>query len=116
MENKKTGIELIAEERQRQIEVEGYDVTRDVDFYEHGELMGAAGCYISNALNKGTEQPKFSHFKVMDPIGRYQDAWPWDKQYDKREKHDAFRSLVIAGALIAAEIDRLQNQPINHGK
>lgn len=39
---------------------------------------------------------------------KWVDAWPWDKQYDKREKHDRIRRLVIAAALIVAEIERLQ--------
>ena len=33
--------------------------------------------------------------------------WPWDKSYNKRHKHNRIRQLEIAGALIAAEIDRL---------
>lgn len=35
------------------------------------------------------------------------DAWPWDKQDYPRKKHGRLRRLAIAGALIAAEMDRL---------
>jgi hypothetical protein len=42
----------------------------------------------------------------------YHDAWPWDDECDKRWKHGRLRQLVIAGALIAAEIDRLQAETV----
>lgn len=114
MENK-TGVELIAEERKRQIEVEKFDLKRDED-YSGGELVGAAGCYAANALNKfyGFQKTRFQVREAGEQIaganivGDWKDGWPWDKEWDKRTKHDHMRSLVIAGALIAAEIDRLQ--------
>lgn len=105
----KTGSEMIAEERQRQIEVEGHDVTKDVGYYKHGEFIGAASCYAVSALNKlyyqNNPQSKLdiATLKMWDG----EDAWPWSPELDKREKHDVVRSLVIAGALIAAELDRL---------
>lgn len=117
----KTGIDLIAEERQRQIEVEGWDYNQD-DNYKRGEMMGAAGCYVANALSKHledynhTNQSPLAHFEIYsfnttkEEKSGWIDAWPWDKKWDKRWKHDKMRSLVIAGALIAAEIDRLQKQ------
>ncbi|HCT33652.1 MAG TPA: hypothetical protein DF966_10890, partial [Sulfitobacter sp.] len=39
----------------------------------------------------------------------FEDPWPseWDDEWDKRDQLDRRRKLVIAGALIAAEIDRL---------
>jgi hypothetical protein len=39
------------------------------------------------------------------------DAWPWSRNWDKRDKHSRTRRLEIAGALIAAEIDRLVSDP-----
>jgi hypothetical protein len=116
-------VELIAKERQRQIEIEKWDYSHDAD-YGNGELIGAAACYAVNALNKDREKP-FARAQVYDEPetdfmvnngdrgdrrlnkGGWRDAWPWDAEYDKRKKHDKMRSLVIAGALIAAEIDRL---------
>lgn len=128
MEAKKlTGIELIAQERQRQIEVEKWDYSHDAA-YSNGELIGAAACYAANAINKDHVIKK-TRFQVFLPAesdfmvnngdrgdrtlrsAKWVDGWPWDKKWDKREKHDKLRSLVIAGALIAAEIDRLQNEP-----
>ncbi len=120
-----TGIELIAEERLRQIEVEKWDYSHDAS-YKEGEMIGAAACYAVNAINK--ERPGFMRVQIHLPAetnieagntgdrgdrqlrkAGWYDAWPWSKEWDKREKHDKMRSLVIAGALIAAEIDRLNN-------
>lgn len=123
----KTGIELIAEERQRQIEVEGWNNVHDSD-HDAMQMTGAAACYAANAINKQGKGP-LARFQYNFPPelnflvnngdrgdrkvddGGWKDGWPWDVRYDKREKRDAQRSLVIAGALIAAEIDRLQNKP-----
>ena len=93
----RTGIELIADERQRQIEMEGYKANHD-DYQIYNELTIAAACYAVNKI-----VPKIS---VQDINGS--DAFPWADKYDKRDKHDRLRSLAISGALIAAEIDRLQ--------
>lgn len=119
----KTGTELIAEERHRQVEVEKWNYSHDAD-YKEGELIGAAACYAINALNKDFSKPRFRaqiyreaelNFlinsgdrgdRVPQKAGWY-DAWPWDSNWDKRIKHDKIRSLVIAGALIAAELDRI---------
>lgn len=117
--NMKTGIELIAEERQRQIEIEKWDEAHDED-HTAMQLSSAAGCYIASAHKKyfdrethGNESGKYSRFQVYDEDypqrPKWVDGWPWNDEFDKREKHDVLRSLVIAGALIAAEIDRLQN-------
>jgi hypothetical protein len=122
----KSGIELIAEERERQINVEGWDKFHDED---HGamQLTGAAACYAANAINKYCGKKKASfQYKFPAEInslvndgdrgdrkldkGGWRDGWPWDEAWDKREKHDILRSLVIAGALIAAEIDRINSQ------
>lgn len=115
------GVMLIMEERRRQIEVEEFDVINDFG-YDVMQLSAAAGCYIANAHNKWfpenthTEIEETSRFQVLVDDGEkfdtWVDGWPWDKQWDKRKKHGIIRSLVIAGALIAAEIDRLQNPSI----
>lgn len=128
-EQLKSGIELIAEERKRQIEVEEWDYSHD-DGYDTMQLSGAAGCYLANAINKSYEgephtRKKRARFQYnYDPeryflvnsgdrgdrqisTGGWKDGWPWSKEWDKRKKHDKMRSLVIAGALIAAEIDRI---------
>ena len=89
----KTGVELIAEERQRQIDVEGYndehDKNHDVDTF-----VKAAISYSIVDLDE-------------EKGGDYVYAcWPWDKTYWKPKGR--LRNLVRAGALIAAAIDRLQ--------
>lgn len=93
-----TGIELIAEERQRQIKQEGWTPEHD-DEQESGELALAAACYAVEGDDAGCF--------VAEPV-MGEDAWPWSPEWDKRKKHDRVRRLAIAGALIAAEIDRLQ--------
>lgn len=90
----KTGVDLIAEERQRQIHQEGWTAEHDAKDHHKGGLVRAALCYADNALP--------DHYSYLDPS-----TWPWDPTWDKRSKHGRRRSLVIAGALIAAELDRL---------
>ena len=81
-------IEEIAAERQRQIEVEGFLPDMD-DFYEKGELALAAAAYV-----EGPWVRKLGHR-----------LWPfldhWWKPTNRR------RDLIKAGALIVAEIERL---------
>lgn len=91
----KTGIELIAEERKRQIEVDGFNWRHD-DEHDTHQLSDAAIVYAA---------PAPLRYKVME-------WWPWDKSWLKEDKtfttDGRIRELVKAGALIAAEIDRLQ--------
>jgi hypothetical protein len=112
----KTGAELITDERQRQIEKEGWSAEHD-EQHTKGELALAASLYA-------TPIPLFAIRKRSSGIETY-DPWPWHNTenydryndggvnievpaWDKRKKHSKLRRLVIAGALIAAEIDRLQ--------
>lgn len=104
------GIDLIAKERKRQIEKEGFNSTHDAQ-HEGDELAWAAACYAA-------PEPIFrlEDYAVGPRAGyTFADPWPewWDEEWDKREKHDRIRKLVIAGALIAAEIDRLKKE--EHG-
>jgi hypothetical protein len=89
----KTGTELIAEERARQINSEGWSEGHD-DSHEYGELARASVAYTLHTL-----------------IGCYDkkpaEIWPWELKWWKPAA-DPVRNLVKAGALIAAEIDRLQ--------
>lgn len=88
----KTGIELIAAERKRQIEVEGWTPEHD-DKYICGELRDAALAYGIVCDDRAGDCAS--------------DWWPWDVGWWK-PSDDPIRNLVKAGALIAAEIDRLQ--------
>jgi len=99
----KTGAELIAEERKRQIEVE--DWTPEHMEMMNGQMAVAGACYalgtaeiISNEDNAWKEQYGISATGF----------WPWDDEWYKPTPQDPIRQLTKAGALIAAEIDRLQ--------
>ena len=94
-----TGAELIAAERQRQIEVEGWTPDRDSD-WEDGQLGRAAEAYrlaATGMLAASTTKA----WEVPPPI------WPWERKWWK-PSNDPVRNLTKAGALIAAEIDRIQ--------
>ena len=91
----KTGIELIAEERERQVSQEGWTPEHDQE-HRLGELAKAAACYAV-------------HHTDADVIESDEDAWPWAEKWDKRG-NDPVRNLVKAGALVAAEIDRIQKR------
>lgn len=85
----KTGVELIAQERKEQIEKHGWDLKNDQD-YADGELIKAALFAIN---------PKMFE-------------WPfyWTEEFrNKILSKDPIERFKIAGALIAAEIDRRQN-------
>jgi hypothetical protein len=101
--NKMTGIELIAAERQRQMEVEGWTPDHDD---EHGDfqMIDAAMCYACRATHDISSEYAALPSKPFPP-----DAWPWDGNWWK-PSDDPVRNLVKAGALIAAEIDRIQRQ------
>ncbi len=98
------GIALIAEERARQVEVEGYTPEQDCEYYANvgmrADLARAAIAYAANKL--WTEE----HEQLLKMGFPFDEIWPWDAG-DKREKHDRKRSLVIAGSLIVAELDRM---------
>lgn len=98
----KTGIELIAEERQRQIKVKGWTKEHDAE-HTDGSLASAAVCYAIPS--------EYRHYSYC-PLrkARVPDFWPWDKKWWKPCPKNRIRELVKAGALIAAEIDRLQAQ------
>lgn len=69
----KTGIEIIAEERRRQIEEEGWKDYHD-DIHVEDELSRAAGFY---AL------PKEIRVMAHHALSRYYDIsfWPWPGQF-----------------------------------
>lgn len=93
---KQTGVELIAKERQRQIEKEGWSADHD-DTHAGGELAHAGAAYArAAAMQANGHAPRIPH-----------DLWPWGSEWWKASE-DPVRNLVKAGALIAAEIDRLR--------
>jgi hypothetical protein len=99
----KTGVELISEERKRQIEVEGWTAEHDGQ-HDDGELAAAAAAYafapfMKNEIREGYRVPSAP-------------MWPewWLARWWKPCPENRIRELQKAGALIAAEIDRLQNK------
>lgn len=88
-----TGAELIAKERQRQIEKEGWTSQHDDD-HDSGQLAAAADCYRLSAY---CESPATSRFERV---------WPWEPRWWKPSENP-IRNLEKAGALYQAEIDRL---------
>jgi hypothetical protein len=88
----KTGIELIAEERQEHFTKHGRTVENDVLENSNRELTkGATELLSYHPANMGF--PK-----------------QWDKQIVHKMASKPYKErLIIAGALIAAEIDRIQS-------
>lgn len=89
-----TGAAMIAKERDRQILEEGYDAAHD-RYHTDNELAIAAACYAVNGI-EGIQVSEWG-----------EDAFPFVEEDDRRRKHGRIRSLAIAGALCAAELDRL---------
>ncbi|AMH15363.1 hypothetical protein AL515_16520 [Citrobacter sp. FDAARGOS_156] len=81
-------LDVIAE-RHRQQSVEGWTPEHD-NAYQNSELADAAACYAIHAHNQGFSTPAY---------------WPWSPDWWKQS--GARRDLVKAGALILAEIERI---------
>jgi hypothetical protein len=112
-EPQRTGAERIAAERQRQIDKEGWTASHDDD-HDDGDLVLAAVSYAAQAADVGDS------LLLDDGMGSHTDPWPWDPIDDKRavteggcvapsprDEEHRIRLLEKAGALIAAELDRL---------
>jgi hypothetical protein len=104
----KTGLERITEERMRQVEKEGWDVHHDSG-HKRGELARAAAVY---ALPAKFRELKPNGNAVLFPWNRswYKPASNIDKNGNYDNAEERIRELEKAGALIAAEIDRIQNE------
>lgn len=79
-------------ERQRQVTAKGWTPEHD-DEYQHCEMAVAAACYI---------------MADDDPRADVPELWPWPSEWWKPT--DVRRDLVKAGALILAEIERLDRR------
>jgi hypothetical protein len=88
-------------ERQRQVSVEGWTPEHD-DGHGEGVLAQAAGCYARWAF-EGNRLPNWTP-----------PDWPWDDEWWKAG--DPRRNLIKAGALILAEIERLDRIPRPDGE
>jgi hypothetical protein len=84
------GATLIAQERQRQVSAEGWDAGHD-DEHDEDEMAQAAACYCLQSDRN----------------------WPWNLEWWKPCPQNRIKELIKAGALIAAEIDRLIRAELN---
>ena len=96
-------------ERQRQINAEGWTQGHD-DRHAPGELAGAAACYAMQAALDSIGDRRLGD-KVKAAIG---ELWPWSAQWWKPSTNR--RDLVKAGALILAEIERLDRAALAAAK
>lgn len=93
------GARLIMGERMRQVGEEGWTPEHD-DTHVRAELVDAAQEYLFVARTTALS-PDFR------PKGPPSPMWPWESDWYKPAA-DPISNLVKAGALIAAEIDRLK--------
>lgn len=87
----KTGIELIAQERAEQIEKHGRTLLDDVVNNQHGELAQVAK-YLCTKYSPEQEYPR---------------NWSQEFKFRIDRNKTQKQRLIIAAALLAAEIDRL---------
>jgi hypothetical protein len=98
-------------ERQRQISVEHWTPNHD-DLHGRMELSRAARCYILKAIHTENDDASYNPHLASDeqyrpPYPRFEppQGWPWEGTAWKPKGTRA--DLVRAGALILAEIERL---------
>ncbi len=108
----KTGIELIAQERKKQIKKHGFDLEHD-QIHDDGALIDAAlVCASYEILYTKHKYAGAIHFDIVDKSN-----WKLPVYYDgnvlvpnhKLSDEKRIHQLTVAGALMAAEIDRIQN-------
>ena len=93
-----TGIELIVKERQEQIEKHGFCTIYDVNSNSYGGLLKGALFVLTERMDD--YPPEWNTF-FLEKLGAKRGRMTaWEYQIER---------LKIAGALLAAEIDRLQN-------
>lgn len=107
METLRTAINLIKDERKRQLEKEGYTYQHDAT-HTNGEIALAAACYALPSSHQYISDPR-GDVNVIDAL------FPWNPEFFKPSE-DRIRDLVKAGALIVAEIERLSIEKEYGGK
>lgn len=89
----KTGIELIAAERQEQISKHGFSLERDKEFYQSGQLIDAALFCMDVAANG-------ENAKSSPPTG-------WVPFFEEKIRSKSkIGALKVAGAFYMAETER----------
>jgi len=102
---KLNGVELIAAERQRQIDVEGYDASHDRD-HSFVELARAAITYLEIAIFAIDIRLR-GDSKAVDKLKEMgMRSWPWGKETLKPSL-DSKRDIAKGCSLGAAAIDRI---------
>jgi len=95
------GETLIERERDRQRFVEGWTPEHD-EQHDRGELGQAGACYLHLVMGSlGSGAADADQSSAREPA-----EWPWDSEWWKPKTR--LRNLIRGGALIQAEIDRLQ--------
>jgi len=98
-----TGIELIAKERQEQIEKHGRTVDSDVEMNAYGQLVEAIMMISANiGFRKANLKMPKECFEDMKPLG-----WGREILFKILDAKSIEDQLAVIGALAAAEIDRL---------
>ncbi|HGO9713999.1 hypothetical protein SOJ65_12950 [Pseudomonas aeruginosa] len=92
-------------ERRRQVEAENWTPEHD-DQHSDGQMAQAAGCYALHAGGIGTDWPG----GIRNGSALF---WPWDEEWWKPKS--ARENLVRAGALVLAEIERLDRSATEQG-
>ena len=94
----RSGVQHIAAERKRQREEEGWSASHD-DGHRHGQIASAAAAYALPPSRRNQEILGRTLWRIL---------WPWPGWWKPGNR---IRELTKAGALCAAEIDRLQRLP-----
>jgi len=109
----------VAQERMQQRLREGFSLEHD-DQHKDGSMSLAAACYamfasVSDAARKNTDMPGGLTVdgKTIPGWAAWLEIWPWERKWWKPK--DRRRDLVRAGALIIAEIERLDRARATKG-
>jgi len=90
------GVKAIQEERERQIE-KGYSKKHDQTFHKNGELLDVPlGILLYH-----------SNYRIEGDNSFYRALADWERYIIEKYSDYYKRSLEVAGAMIAAELDRI---------
>lgn len=103
----------LAAERARQTLREGFTVAHD-DAHRDRSMAMVAALYAAPRDDLQILQVKDDPVTLIRTQVVTADPWPpsWGRQWDKRSKHMPRRRLVIAGALIIAELQRIDRAAV----
>lgn len=98
-------VQLMSDERLRQIEVEGWTPEHD-DTHNEGSLADAAACYAATTK-------VYRHERLQEGSGVFNSfplLWPWEPEYLKYDTKTEEDRLIVAGALIIARLDQIHRE------